>query len=63
MTGARREVFGITGEKGKGIKKYKLGTNWLFKNSQRDVKYSIGNTVNNILITMYGVRWVQDLWG
>ena len=26
-----------------------------------DVKYSIGNIVNNILITIYGVTWVLDL--
>ena len=33
-------------------------TNWLLQNSHGDVKYSIGNIVNNILIIMYGVRWV-----
>ena len=33
-------------------------TNWLLQNSHGDEKYSMGNTVNNILITMYGVRWV-----
>ena len=26
-----------------------------------DVKYSIGNIVNNIVITMYGARWVLEL--
>ena len=33
-------------------------TSLLLQNSHGDVKYSIGNIVNNILITMYGVRWV-----
>ena len=33
-------------------------TNWQLQNSQGDVKCRIGNTVNSILITMYGVRWV-----
>ena len=28
-----------------------------------NVKYSIGNIVNNIVITMHGVRWVLDLSG
>ena len=28
-----------------------------------DVKYSIGNIVNNIVITMCGVRWVLHLYG
>ena len=36
--------------KGRGIKKYKLPVT---KNSHRDVKYSIGNTVNNIVKTGY----------
>ena len=29
-----------------------------YKNSHTDVKYSIGNTVNNTVISMCGVRWV-----
>ena len=33
-------------KKVKGLK----STNWLSQNSHGDVKYSIGNTVNNILI-------------
>ena len=36
-------------------------TNLLVQNSHGDVKYSIGNTDNHILITMYGVIWAQDL--
>lgn len=33
------------------------------KNCHGDVKYSIGNTVNNIVISMYGVRRVLDPLG
>ena len=33
----------------------------LLQNSHADVKYSIGNIINNILITMHGVRQVLDL--
>ena len=51
-----RKVGGMD-EKGEGIKKYKQ-----LQNSHMDVKYSIGNIVN-ILITLYGVRWVLDLSG
>ena len=40
------------GEKGEGINNYKL------QNSHGDVKYRLGSRVNNILITMYGVRRV-----
>ena len=29
----------------------------------RDVKYRIGNIINNIVITVYGVSWVVDLLG
>ena len=36
-------------------------TNWQSQNSRGDVKYSIGNTVNNIVITMYGARWVLKM--
>ena len=32
--------------------------NYIPQNSHRDVNCSVGNTVNNIVITMYGVRWV-----
>ena len=34
-----------------------------YKNSHRDVEYSIENTVDNSVITMSGVRWVTDLPG
>ena len=36
---------------------------WELQNSYRDVKSSIGNTVNNIVITVYGVRWVLKISG
>ena len=48
------------GEKGEGIKKYKLPLIKIVRN----VKYSIGNIVSNIVITMYGVRWYMvTYWG
>ena len=54
---ARWEGTGGTGVKGGRIRKYKLA----FIKSPRDVKYSIGNVVNNIAVTVYGLRWVLDL--
>lgn len=30
----------------------------VLKNSHRDVKYSIGNIVTNIVTTAYGATWV-----
>ena len=35
----------------------------ILKNSRGGVTYSIGNIVNSIVISMYGVRWVLDLSG
>ena len=49
MGGRLRQV-----KKMKGLR----STNWLLQNSHGDVKYSIGNIVSNIVITIYGVRWV-----
>ena len=42
------------------VKKVKelRSTDWLLQNSFMDVNYSIGNIVNNILVSMNGVRWV-----
>lgn len=57
MTVARWE-FGEMGEKGKEVEY----TNWYLQNSHRDVKYSIWNTAN-IIVTMYGAKWVLDLLG
>ena len=45
-------------KKVEGIKKYKTAT---YKNSYEDVKYSTGNTVKSIIITMYVFKWVLDL--
>ena len=47
-------------KKVKGFKKYKLA---VIQNSHGDVKCSIGNIVNNIVLAMYGVRSVLDLGG
>ena len=33
-------------------------TDWESQSSHRGVKYIIGNTVNTIVITRYGARWV-----
>ena len=42
-------------------------TNWRLwgynQNSHGDVKYSIGNIVSNIVMIIYGARWVLDLLG
>ena len=53
-----REVGGWV-KKMKGLR----STNWQLPNSHKDVKDSKGNIVKNIVITMYGVRWVPDLSG
>ena len=44
---ARWEGAGELGDKGEGIKKYKL----VVKNRHGEVKYSIGNVVNNVMST------------
>ena len=46
-------------EKGKGLR----SINWELQNSHRDVKYSTGNVVNNIVITMSGARWILEISG
>lgn len=47
------------------VKKVKgfVSTNWPSENSHGDVRYSIGNIVNNMAVIMYSVREVQDLLG
>ena len=55
----RGKAVGGLGEKGEDIKKYRLV---VIKQSW-EVKNSIGNTVNNIVITMYGPRCVLELLG
>lgn len=44
------------------VRKFK-GTNWQLQNGHRVVKYSTGNTVNDILITVYGARWILEISG
>ena len=39
------------------VKKYKLVVTEL----SQDVNYSVGNIVSNIVMTMYGVRWVLEI--
>ena len=48
-----------------GVKKVKgLGrTIWELQKSHRDIKYSIGNTVNNSVMTMYSPRWALEVLG
>ena len=50
---------------GRWVKKVKglRNTDWLLQNSHGDVKHNTENIVNDILITMYGARWAQDLSG
>ena len=38
-------------------------TECLLQNSHGDVKYSVGDVVDNIVITMYGARWVLKISG
>ena len=56
-----REEEGLWGRmrKVKGLR----STNWYLENSYGDIKYSIGNIVNNILITINVSRWVLAISG
>ena len=54
---AKGEGVGGLGVKGEGLN----STNGQLRSSHRDVKYSTGNTVNNIVITVHGARWVLNL--
>lgn len=40
-----------------------LSTNWQLRNSHGDVKYTIGNTVSNTIIIMYGAGCILELSG
>ena len=51
--------LGALGEKGDRMRNTDL---WL-QSSHRDVTQSTGNTVNNTVVTMYGVRWLRDISG
>ena len=52
-------------EFGEWVKKLKRlrSTNGQLENSHGDVKCSLGNIVDNVVKTIYGARWVLDLWG
>ena len=45
------------GGKGEEIR----STNGQLQNSHEDVKYSIGNIVNNIVIVMHSAKWLLHL--
>ena len=53
----------VGGALGGWVKKWKVlrSTNYHLKNYHRDVKYSIGNTVNNTAISMFGTRCVVEI--
>lgn len=51
--------IGGLGEKEKELR----SRNWQLENRHWNVKYKLGNTGNNIEITMYGARGIIDLWG
>ena len=51
---AREKRCWRLGEKGEGIE---------LQNSYGDVKYSTGNRANNVIIIVYGARWVPDILG
>ena len=60
----REDIDGcqMEGVLGDWVKKLQgLSTNWQLQNSHEDVKYSVGNTVNNIVITMHGARLVLEI--
>ena len=59
LMAARGRGVGEMGEKMKRLRTI----NWQLRNSHRDIKYSIGNIVSNIAITMYGTRWVLEILG
>ena len=46
-------MWGDWVKKAKGLS----STNWYLQNSHGNVKYNIGNIVNNIVMTMYAARW------
>ena len=52
---------GALGEWVKKVKRLRT-PNWLLQNSHGDVKCSMGNTVNNVVITVCGVRrvWIYQ---
>ena len=53
---------GLKGWVKKVVKVLRL-TDWQLKKYSKDVKYNLGNIVNNIVIIIHSIRWVQDLTG
>ena len=45
---------------GENVKRLRT-TNWWLKNSHRNVKYSTGNIVNDIVVTVYSVTEVLEM--
>lgn len=62
----QRTFWGFLGGRGIGGLGEKVrrlrSTNWQLENSQGHVKYGTGDMVNNIVLTMDGVRWIPGLW-
>ena len=54
MRGARG-----AGDKGEGMKEYRSAAT----QQSQDVKCGTRNRVSNIVITMFGVRWIRNLPG
>ena len=54
-----QDVLGRWVKKVKGLR----STYWWLQDSHRDVEYSIGNIIHNIIVTSLSVRWVQGLLG
>ena len=50
------------GELGEKVERLR-NTNGYLQSSHRDVRYSRGNIFNNIVMTMYGARWVLEISG
>ena len=51
--------MGGLGEKGKGIE-VQTGS---YQRVVVYIKYSIGNIVSNVVITMYGASWIMEMSG
>ena len=61
--GYREQTDGQMGGELVGKVRGLRGTNWQLQNQYGNVKHSMGNIVNSIVITMCGARWLLDLWG
>ena len=56
-SGQRKGGFGGWVRNAKGLRST---SSWL-QSAHRDVRYTVGNSVNNIVITMCGARWGLEL--